>query len=624
MAKDKSNTGTGVRRRGLLGLVWPLIALASDAGSDGGSAFGARKGTEQKERSGRRQRAAKRREASLREAVRRRPQVEQPTNGDDMTFGRDSNYVASYSKGLPHDENGEVDPDAYELLRAALTADNGGDFDAVPQAGVRPLTNPEAAISYNPTGLDPNDIYAPAAPSFDSPQTAGEMVELYWQSLLRDVPFDEYDTHDDITAAADELDGLTDYRGPTDAEGLFRGTVEGAQTGPYVSQFLYKNFERGVIERTQQFRPLEPTDYLVDYEDWLAAQNGEIPEGGINRTTPDEPSLADAGIRRETSRYPITGRDLATYVGENVSQQPYVNAALILQNSEPSDSSPENLALTNLSADGAGSIPMEPGLPVDPNVPAGFVDYVRSGYQSLLGGILQKHAHAAWYHKWRVHRRPRPEEVGGRVYHIEAGTEVDGESAGERYPIHPDLLDSTAVAETQSRLDTALLPQAYPDGSPTHPSYPGGHAVTAGSNATILKAYFDGDAVITNPVRPDPDDPTSLTTEGISETLTVRGEINKLATNVAYARSWAGIHYRSDTTAGLRVGERVATAVLSDRLRQRPADAYGGRGTFRFETFDGVEVTVTAEGVTPTDAFDPPLFRGDGNGRGNSGRGGAN
>ncbi|MBB6647482.1 vanadium-dependent haloperoxidase [Halobellus ruber] len=560
----------------------------------------------------RRKRAAQRRREAVRETLQRRPLFEQPTNDDDSTYDSSVNYFASYSKGLPHDDNGEPDAGAYEALRSALSEADGGDFDAIPQAGVRPLTNPEAAISYNMVGLDPNDIYAPAAPSFDSAQAAGEMVELYWMALLRDVPFSAYADDDDVAAAAAELAGLSDFDGPTDAGAVFRGTIQGVQTGPYVSQFLYKDFERGVVRRTQRFRPLEPTEYMIDYDDWLAVQNGEVPQGGINRTTPGEPSLSDAGIRQDAERYPITGRDLATYVGENVSQQPYMNAALILQNTEPDDDSPENLALANLSADGPGSVPADPGLPVDPNVPDGFVDFVRSGYQSLLGGILQAHAHAAWYHKWRVNRRPRPEEFGGRVYHVVNGTEVDGQPAADRYPIHGDLIDSDALNETRDRISTSLLPQAYPDGSPTHPSYPGGHAVTAGSNATILKAYFDGDAVITNPVRPDPEDPTRLTTDGVADRLTVRGEINKLATNVSYARSWAGIHYRSDTTAGLRVGERIAAAVLSERLRQRSAGAYGSRGEFTFTTFDGTEVTVSADGVSPAGAFDPPLFRSKG------------
>jgi len=282
---------------------------------------------------------------------------------------------------------------------------------------------------------------------------------------------------------------------------------------------------------------------------------------------------------------------------------------LILQNSEPDDNSLGNLALTNLSASGSGSTPMDPGLLVDPNVPDAFVDYVRGGYQSILGGVLQMHAHAAWYHKWRVHRRPRPEEIGGRVHHVIEGNSTDGQRATDRYPIHEQLLNSTALDETwngNNNLDTSLLPQAYPDGSPTHPSYPGGHAVTAGSNGTILEVYFDEDAEITNPVKPDPSYPTQLTDADV-DTLTVGGEINKLAANVSYARGMAGIHYRSDTTSGLRIGERIATAVLRERLRQRSADAYGSTGEFSFTTFDGDEVTVSVDGVSG-DGFDPPLF----------------
>ena len=587
----------------------PLLTAGSEQSSAAAQPGKSQASENNQRRSTRRQRAVQRRREAIRETLQRRPQFEQPVSQDESKYNSAVNYFASYSKGLPHDENGEVDPDAFEALRSALTSEDGGNFGEIPQAGVRPLTNPEAAISYNTRGLDPNDVYSPAAPSFDSARTAGEMVELYWMALLRDTPFHEFTGNADVAAAATELAGLADFSGPAEPTNIFRGSIQGTRKGPYVSQFLLKDFERGVVNRTQRFRPLEPTDYMINYDHWLTVQNGNIPQGGINRTTPNEPSLSDAGIRGDTRRYPITGRDLATYVGENVSQQPYMNAALILQNSEASDDSPGNLALANLSADGAGSEPIDPSLPVDPNVPDGFVDFVRSGYQSLLAGILQTHAHAAWYHKWRVHRRPRPEEFGGRVYHVMNGTEIDGQPAAERYPIHQDLIDSNALSETRDRVSTTLLPQAYPDGSPTHPSYPGGHAVTAGSNGTILKAYFDGDALITNPVRPDPDDPTSLTTDGTPGSLTVRGEINKLAANVAYARSWAGIHYRSDTTAGLRVGERIATAVLSERLRQRPANAYGSSGEFSYTTFDGTEVTVSADGVSPSGAFDPPLFR---------------
>ncbi len=37
----------------------------------------------------------------------------------------------------------------------------------------------------------------------------------------------------------------------------------------------------------------------------------------------------------------------------------------------------------------------------------------------------------------------------------------------------------------------ALLPMAFPEGSPTHPAYGAGHATVAGACVTILKAWFD-------------------------------------------------------------------------------------------------------------------------------------
>ena len=90
---------------------------------------------------------------------------------------------------------------------------------------------------------------------------------------------------------------------------------------------------------------------------------------------------------------------------------------------------------------------------------------------------------ASWYHKWVVHRRVRPEEFGGRVYLHKAGI---AES-----PIHADLLSISGVLDAVSaRYGSSLLPLAYPEGCPLHPSYPGAHPTITGACVTILKAYF--------------------------------------------------------------------------------------------------------------------------------------
>src|SRR6516164_8694504 len=68
-----------------------------------------------------------------------------------------------------------------------------------------------------------------------------QLVELYWASLLRDVPFTDYDKNGTAADAALELSAMPTYRGPRDNSGnvtpdlLFRGIFQGETIGPYVS-----------------------------------------------------------------------------------------------------------------------------------------------------------------------------------------------------------------------------------------------------------------------------------------------------------------------------------------------------------------------------------------------------
>jgi len=41
----------------------------------------------------------------------------------------------------------------------------------------------------------------------------------------------------------------------------------------------------------------------------------------------------------------------------------------------------------------------------------------------------------------------------------------------EKYPLHPDVLNSKAVSEVFSKYGCTFCPQAFPEGSPQHPSY---------------------------------------------------------------------------------------------------------------------------------------------------------
>ena len=166
---------------------------------------------------------------------------------------------------------------------------------------------------------------------------------------------------------------------------------------------------------------------------------------------------------------------------------------------------------------------------------------------------------------------------------------------GAGYPVHAEILDSLS---TPSRLGgympagNALLPVAFPEGSPTHPSYGAGHATVAGACVTILKAWFKEDARLTDlgvtPVRPADDGLSLVPYDGAdADELTVGGELNKIASNVALGRNIAGVHWRSDATESLRLGEEVALRILRDQ-RGTYNEAFSG---FSLTKFDGTTVT---------------------------------
>jgi hypothetical protein len=73
---------------------------------------------------------------------------------------------------------------------------------------------------------------------------------------------------------------------------------------------------------------------------------------------------------------------------------------------------------------------------------------------------------------------------------------------------------------------------------------------------------------------------------------TVEDEINKLAFNIAMARNWSGIHFRSDDVAGLHLGEQVGISVLQDLARTFSEDFKG----FSFRRFDRTTVHITPKG----------------------------
>jgi hypothetical protein len=113
---------------------------------------------------------------------RRQDLAEHRTNGDEYRY---RNRIGSFSKELPHDANGEVDPAAFAALVRAMESAEEADFEAVPLGGTGRLVNPHAGFAFGFCGADAQASALRTPPRFDSAEQAGEMVELYWAALTR-------------------------------------------------------------------------------------------------------------------------------------------------------------------------------------------------------------------------------------------------------------------------------------------------------------------------------------------------------------------------------------------------------------------------------------------------------
>jgi membrane-associated phospholipid phosphatase len=476
------------------------------------------------------------------------PEIPHPVNGDEVRY---PDKINSFTKTLRHDPLCIVEPASYASMMRAVMTGKTEDFDAVLRGGSVRLKNPTGAHNFQLVGPDQSQYTMRAAPSMASAEQAGEMTELYWQAVARDVPFTGYDTNPVIAAACDDLSRLSDFRGPRENGKVtpataFRGMTPGDLTGPYVSQFLLMPFRMGHIDIDQKQRSLLPgLDYMADYASFLTIQLG-LGKGEGNQ-------------EETTARYPRSPRDLANVAHHDYSYSPFYHAAWKLL-------SYGDLALSE-------NAPYVWSKSQDAFVNFGPVDEF-----DLLARAAKAAFHAAWWQKWFVHYRARPEVFAARIYNHLTKVGV--------YPIHEEALGSRGLDESRKKSGTALLPQAYSEGSPAHSAYPSGHATVAGAVATMLKAFFRESYVIPEPVAASADGSRLVRYQGPE--LTVGGELNKLASNIAMARNWAGIHWRTDGWEGMQLGEQVAIHTLRD-ISAGYMDDFGG---FTFTRFNGERMTV--------------------------------
>lgn len=233
--------------------------------------------------------------------------------------------------------------------------------------------------------------------------------------------------------------------------------------------------------------------------------------------------------------------------------------------------------------------PPNPGNPyVGSTTENGFGTFGGPDFAGTLGEVATKALNAVWYQKWFVHLRPRPEAIGGIVHLIKTG-----HGNKTNVTLSPVILNSQGLQESFNKYGTWLLSQAFPEGSPLHPSYPTGHGAVAGACITVLKFFFDGNFVIPNPLEPSNDGLSLLPYTGPDAgDLTVNGELNKVGHNVSFGHGiHAGIHWRSDTDTSLLLGEAVALSFLRDRAR-----TCNEPFTVHLTKFNGATATISNQG----------------------------
>ncbi len=472
------------------------------------------------------------------------------TNGDEQLYPDKS---GTYTKGILQDGIGLVNLAAYKSFRKAINSGKFEDFENVITGGPRTMNGPLGGRAFALEGSDDvqfgnapspanqiNQIVVPPAPALASEEYAAELVELYWASLLRDVPFSDYSSDSIAAEAAIELTRLPAYTGPRDNVGrvtpdlLFRGTYPGDTVGPYLSQFYILPTYMGVQPMSQQLVTFLPDiDYMTDPTTYQQVQNG-IDTGAPLHFDPQP-------------RYLHDGRGLCSFTHVDVLFQAFFTAYLVL---------------------GSMGAPVNPGNPYASSTRQnGFGTFGGPDFAATIAAAARHALNSVWYQKWWIHLRHRPESGGAIVRQIltGAGNTLDAQ-------VHGSVLNSRAVERSVSKWSDYFLSQSFPEGSPTHPAYPTGHGAVAGACITILKFFFDGNFVVPNPLVPTADGLDLVPyTGGDAGQMTVNGELNKLANNVSFGHGIiAGIHWRSDTSSSIQLGEAVAISMLQDRAATYP------------------------------------------------------
>ena len=547
------------------------------------------------------------------------------SNGDEELYKNNAAapYAGSFHKLLPHDlvtgQLTSVGKTFYEQLLTALSTGKQSDFDAIVlfDNTKDQLADPQASLNYCLIGLDNSSVASPTPPAISSPAAAAEMVELYCQEYTRDVPFINYSTDANIATVLDvnhmnKPDFLANFNGPTSGGNvtvhtLFRGNAHGTTEGPYLSQFLVYDIPYGAQTIRQKYtvpkdkvlynsgdpstdptNPVSsPVDFGVDLAGMINIQNEAI-DNVFN--------ISDNRFQSDP-KFLYRGRCLGEAVHNDQLYQFYYNAAMILNNL---------------------GCPIDPGFVSGPNEksftsfggPADILHHLAD-----IAGYALKHA---WYHKWQVHRKIRPEAMSILVHNQK--NSVNDFNFIDNVLINNQILDDieTLHQDYYNVSGSYLLSQEFPEGSPTHPSNPAGHYFGGHCMVTLLKCMFKCDIlwkdlprIADNTKRVSNEANTAtfivgqanidgtdlINYSGSIDNITINSELNKLASNVALGRDTAGVHYRSDGDGAelLRAAEDVTIAYVKNILSTYTQTYDGNVPVLTLERFDGTTITISPD-----------------------------
>ncbi len=486
-----------------------------------------------------------------------------------------------------------------------------------------------AGFAFDLEGPDAQAVTMPAAFDLGDVELTAEMAEIYAQALLRDVPLTAFNngtnsipfvSDQDQTKVAQVLAAIRTNMVASDRfstvtfseTSAFRGSSPGDDVGPYLSQFLLMgssgingndreqypfdgriNYGAQIIDQRVR-SAVKGKDYMQRWDEYLDVQDG-----------------ADLRGKEEYDygrKFIVTGRDLSTYVHYDALYQAYLNACILLLGAKIDDA--DGLELKRFNPD----IPYQGEDFFDRQ--QGFAHFGGPHILTLVTEVATRALKAVRYQKFQNHLRLRPEALAARIQKLEQlQATVDGETYDKLHKMRQDLTEilalvhehnSSAGSEAVDENYNYLLPMAFAEGSPMHPAYGAGHATVAGACVTILKAFFNSQELY---LKLDNSGTTFELTSAEragskafvassdgqrlevvdSEALSLEGELNKLAANIAIGRDWAGVHYFTDYSHSMAMGEEIAIGILEEQML-----TYQERFRLKFTKFNGEECIIEA------------------------------